>query len=447
MLEGEVENPTAREKLTDQEIGNLISAVGNHEAKAITLLAIRDGRIYSSGDLHRAVLSAQGEKVVWRMHNTLPFDYCSQSLAPIGLVVRGLVNPDFPDSPWGYQLTDDGKSKGIPLCGLLLDWSRKHDVSLMQLFGSTSSPSSLKETFKTKEGGEIEFRKRAPITILKILYELITSPNLPVRTVDVANRISEYGGFVGRWLEHLARAGLIQYQATEANAPFSAYKLASSLPPGELPIYSEGSRLLTHAVFSILKEYPDSYLTIQDIHKRLPQALKEHLGGSERTHPSRISGTLALLRRNRYTEIKKFSADLQSEINLTDDQRIILTGLLEIIDRFQDQDPEIIERGEQLAGEIINDPLTVSALLRKAKEASPFANKSPILETKELIRYLISSHPGITNKGIQDLLEGEDKKLSYGRVAHLTMVLLGEGSIGITQKGSVKKFFLHNIAS
>lgn len=428
--------PIKKERLTDEEMGNLISAFGNSEAKAITLLAMRDGRIYTRGDLHRAVLSAQGE-TGWRIGTTVPFDYCSHSLAPIGLVVRGIVNPDVPDSPWGYQLTDYGKSKGTPLCGLLLDWSRKHNISLFQLFRNTLSTSPLKEMLETKEGEGIEFRKRAPITILKILYEVVTSPNLPVRQVDIADRISEDHITAGRHIVHLSRRGLIQYQSTEANTPFSAYKITPT-PPGEFPIFLN-ERSLTNAIFSILKEHPDSYLTIQEIYERLPQALEER--GRKRRLASRISSVLAFLRRNKYAEVKKFSADSQSEINLTDEQRLILTDLVEIIDRFQDQDPEIITRGRQLAEDIINNPFVVSALMRRAKETSPYANRSSALETRALINYIISSHPGITNREIQHLLELEGKRLSQISITVLTRSLEKEDAIRTVRDGSVKKFF------
>ena len=81
-----------------------------------------------------------------------PFDYCKQSLAPIGLVTREILNPDL--STYGFQITDYGKSVGIPFCGLILDWSAKHNTYLGALWGQTSSSSPVKQTDGTTAAGQ-----------------------------------------------------------------------------------------------------------------------------------------------------------------------------------------------------------------------------------------------------------------------------------------------------
>lgn len=428
---------TRGERLTDEQLGNLISAVGNNPAKAITLLAMANGNIYPASDLLRVLLACQEKYIGWRMSQQTLFSYCTNSLAPIGLVARETLNPDL--STYGYQITHYGNNAGIPFCGLMLDWSTKHDIDLNRFWGSTSSSSPVKQAVDMSTGEEFEFKKRSPITTLQILYELITAPDLPIREVDLINRLGESTSqVISRNLQRLAAANVIEYQATKVNKAISAYKLTSSPPLGELPIYKHYTSL-TQAVWSVCKQYPTSYLSIKGVSKLMPQAIKERM--SQISLVTRVSTVLAHLKQHNYLENEKFHSGFQSEINLSEDQRIILTELLEILGRFQNQDPEIMAKGKRIAEEIINHPSRVSDILRKAKERSSNANQSPFLETMDLIKCLISSHPGATNRELQRLLEQEGKKLGIQQISALTIALKKGDSIRTINEGIVKKFF------
>ncbi len=424
------------EKLTEEQMGNLISAVGNHPAKAMTLLTMSDGNIYSEGDLHETLLSYQGEPIGWSMSRPVPFNYCTDSLAPIGLVTKEVLNSDL--STYGYQITDYGRRIGIPFCGLMLDWAEKHDVSLITLWGKTGSSSRPMKTIEAVTGEDSEFKKRAPITTLKILFELLTTPDPSMRVVDLQNRINEPLQTISGHLVRLDRADLIQYRSIEANKPFSAYKLAPHQPTNELPTYHTLKSLI-RAVFSVCQQYPNSYLTIEDINNLLSQDTKKRW--SEGSRKIFIPSILAFLKRKKYVEVKQFYGGLHSEITVRDDQRLVLTELLEIIDRFQEQDPEIVTKGRKLALEIINHPTFVSDILRKVKKTSPQVNQTPTPETLDLISYLINSHPGITNNEIQHLLELEDKKLGAPSIRVLTAILAVKNSVRVTKEGNVKRFF------
>lgn len=172
-----------RERLTDEQLGNLISAGGNHAAKAITLILMADSNIYSEDDLHRTLLFHQDQQIGWRMRKEVPFSYCARSLAPIGLVTKEVIDPDL--STYGYQITDYGKRIGIPFYGLMLDWSEKHRINLTEFWGATHSRSPITQIQQVSTGEEAEFKKRAPITTLKILRQLVTAPDLPIREIDL----------------------------------------------------------------------------------------------------------------------------------------------------------------------------------------------------------------------------------------------------------------------
>ncbi len=77
-----------KERISDEEIGDLISAIGNSEAKAITFGLMQSSTIYSMQDANSMVNNAQGQFKGWKQGTSNPFDYMSHSFAPVGLVAR-----------------------------------------------------------------------------------------------------------------------------------------------------------------------------------------------------------------------------------------------------------------------------------------------------------------------------------------------------------------------
>lgn len=145
---------------------------------------MRGGNIFNRGDLYRAVLDVQGENKGWRMGHMIPFQYCSLSLSPIGLVAKETIDQQL--GIYGYQITELGQELGVPLAGLLLDFSKRHNISLNRFFGSTTSRARMAQV--EQGAGEADFKKRAPLTTVKILRELVTSPSLPIRETDILNQ-------------------------------------------------------------------------------------------------------------------------------------------------------------------------------------------------------------------------------------------------------------------
>lgn len=116
----------SEEQLSDEQLGNLLAAVGNHEAKAVTFLVMRSETTYTAEDIHKAVIEAQGTLPGWRIHHQSAFKYCERSLSPIGLVAKEVVDPNL--NTYGYARTEYGERIGVSLAGLLLDFSRKYDT-------------------------------------------------------------------------------------------------------------------------------------------------------------------------------------------------------------------------------------------------------------------------------------------------------------------------------
>jgi hypothetical protein len=106
-----------REKISDEELGNLISSLGNNEAKALTLAIMKKNIVYSASDLRHALIDIQGKPPAWQIGGRTAFDYCIWSLAPIGLVAREVQDPG--KDTYGYVKTRYGEQMGDSLSGLL----------------------------------------------------------------------------------------------------------------------------------------------------------------------------------------------------------------------------------------------------------------------------------------------------------------------------------------
>lgn len=427
----------SRERLSDEEMGNLISALGNHEAKALTLCLMTPGIIYSRRDLRRRVIQAQGLNIGWRVNWAIPFSYCENSLSPIGLVTREAINPD--GSTYGYMKTEDGEIKGVPLAGLLLDFSLRHpDFSLQDFFGSTNSSSQLQEI------GGVEYKERAPIRRLEISRRLLTS-NLPMRTTDIANQIGvgrEAG--IGDHLFQLAERGFISYEAVKQGEAHVFYRLSEAPPSSESQPW-RGREVLTNFVYQLLKEDGNREWSAEAIVEQCQQYRRanDNLLFGEKALKDRISTILSHLTKNGYARRRKFiGGKIQSEINLTREQREMLLDLVSLLDRFQNQDPAVLEFGRRRAREIIADVQRVSLLFAKAKEHSSNAGVLPRQETADEILRIISSHPDCTVDQIWQSFKEKRRKLSKAPVRNFIKALLIGRKITQTVERGVRHFNL-----
>lgn len=117
-----------------------------------------------------------------------------------------------------------------------------------------------------------------------------------------------------------------------------------------------------------------------------------------------VSAILAHLFRSGYLEREKFSQEVQSEINLSNEQRAVILDFLEVIDNFQNQDAAFLKTGKALLQEILSNPEKIAQLMHKAKEHSPNANQKPLEQTQNDILSIICANPGITARDLQAIV-------------------------------------------
>ena len=416
-----------REWLSDEELGNLISAIGNHEAKAITLGLMKPKTVYSSRGLHRAVLQSQGNKTGWKVNGRTPFQYCRDSLAPIGLVAQEVLNTD--TSTYGYIKTEYGATTGDALTGLLLDFSLRYpDYSLIDLLGDTASPS------KTQDSEGTSFKKRGTTARIKLFWEILTS-DLPIRVADLTEGTKVDNASVGKHLFNLSENGVISYESVKLDEPRAFYSVSGTAPPNKP---EPASRLITFTefVWQLMKSAPDKKWTIE----KMTEEYKKGLEGTGSTIKdssvkNAIARVMSHLIRTGYLKTEKFNSKKQSEVSINHAQRIMILDLISLIDSFQTQEATILEQGIRLKSKILSDPEKVSKLMAKAKEHSFYAQSNPIEETTRQILYIISSHPNCTSETIYEELSKERRRLSKASIRNMLRLLASNSAV---QKTVVK---------
>lgn len=399
------------DRLTVEEIGNLISAFGNNEAKAATVLAMNVGFIYSSYDLQQTMKALQGDDIGWNMSSNNAFGYCKSSLSPIGLVALETLNED--GTEYGYTKTGYGERVGNPLAGLLLAFSERHpEISLRELFGGTSS--NAKPIEVESSIGTVDYKFRTPTLRLQIFWELATSDQ-PITWKDLHDRlnIGDYSQ-LSNHINELTRDNIINSQSKGSDKPYKMYSLFRDHPV-EPPSPTEGTKgrmkSLTKEVYEIVQTlggWFSSEQVIDTYFEKFPEKREKS------SLPKEIYRVLRHMEKSDYLAVGRFSKEFASEISLSDSQRSTLIELLTIIDGFQNQDPDLLELGKHEAMNIKMDPERYSKLMAKSKDHSPRSNKMSMQETKQLLYGIVKENPNITTKeatGILELRHGKKLKI------------------------------------
>lgn len=404
---------------------DLLSAMGNHEAKIGTLLALGlDGNMHSAYSMNTLVNGLQSRDGGWRVSGRGAFGYCLDSLDPIGYVVKGAVETSkgLRDA---YQISSYGKEFGIPLAGLLAGWSLRHpEVSLQQLLGPTQSK------------GE----RRAPETRVRVLAELITwGGNEPIAIADMIDmdpadwQLPAYHtelSNIDTAARALARAGIVKIQSI-SDDNVREFEVVDPLPPNYKSrsdtrgiLYKFAAQRFAEGMpvfnFEDAFDYVKSELKAAGVEMddaSIRRKLDKDLGGE-----GSITGVdiLSTFNRGRHTRIV-----------LNDQYRLAVEELIDIVNAVEDLDLEVLELGNAVAFDIVTNPELMSQLMGKAKEFSVSANKRPLSETKAIVMSIISeSEENLGREEITRLLEERsDRVVSSATIGVVLRALVKEGKL------------------
>jgi len=416
-----------KERLSDAELGDLLSSMGNHEAKAILLGRMSMSNIYTRMGAKKLMDDAQGANVGWKQKNTTAFGYLQNSLAPIGLVAREIVEGETLDTV-GYVKTTKGQELGEPFAGLLLDFSLRYpDFSLIDLFASTNSKYLVSE--------DTEQKKRAPMTRMKVFWELATA-NYPLSTVEIKNATGET---VGPHLRTLSEKGIIKYEVL-APGGARAYQIKKIDSDMEF-IPTRGRISLANYVFQTISEDPNITWTVDEL-------VAKYIDLSGRNQAGRHSLEKHIRFVLKDLEVKGYLmrplGTEKSKIDVNDENKNMIIDLVSRIDQFQGLENEVISFWRSRLIEILNNPRLVAQLMIKAQEHSSMGKAIPKELTYAEIRTILYEFPGINANQIAKILEERQrKKLSKSTVSSYLHYLINIGELRTESLKTVFHYYLN----
>lgn len=346
------------ERLSDEQLGNLLSAVGNHEGKALLLLAMQPERYYIQGELHGLVKNLPGAENVYIGSPTNQIGYCLNSLAPIGLVAKA----DY-GSPTSFALTQEGENLGKPLAAFLLDFSSKYDVNLEAIFGASQSVNG----------------KRSPFIRVELLKELLTSDK-PLRLEDLRSSVGVAKPIPHMHLMKMAGAGLINYQSWDSSKDKASYELIDT---NYEPTSKAGP--VSRKTLEFLKV--QKVATLDELENYCRETLIE-LPEIDQLRYDIVHYMASLGRRSVVKRSKALRSYQGASISIDDNQRSMLEELLNGLEQFKSQDPEFLHSLKVRSTEILSDSTVVKSALNRLAEKSPRMQNG---DEKSLGRFILEA--------------------------------------------------------
>lgn len=293
------------------------------------------------------------------------------------------------------------------------------------MFGATVSTS-------VKDEQTLE-KKRSQETRYKIFREISAYPSSDrtIRLADIANTLNENLGLISLHLGSLNNSGVISYETTGKGSSHASFKLRDASLT-QIPEQFRHEKTLSAKVYDILNQFykqrPDEYLSTEELVVRI---IKEY---PEYTNRKMLNGLVAAIsthfEKQDYVRRERFSDDFKSVITLSDEQREAITSLIIDIDNFKNGERQTKDEGMRFSQRVASDPSLFSELMLKAKEASPFANRTSKEEMNSWIISIIEKYPNSTRNQIQQLLEEDfDKRLTANGIRHHLRTLVKAGKI------------------
>lgn len=412
---GETEH--RHEPLTEEQLGGLLAAFGNHEGKALLLLAMQPDEYYGRMGLHNLHLGIQGHQPAFVGANSNQFDYASLSLEPIGAVTMARD-----DEGLKFGLSEYGRDVGRPVAALLLDFALEKRIPLNALLGSTAA----------KEGSD-----RAPLNRIKIYESLLTRD----QDTTLAQIVQDTGlgkNIVSYHLKSLSDSGLLTAESTNNSSRIVISKLTEqgvNCTPKRPGSFAE-------TVMQVIKEQ-DGVADMDTIVEGVRELLPEN-GLSASEFRSKINSTLRLFERQQLITRNTLDRNQFSKIELSSEQRERLEEFLNLITRIKAMDEQTITDGIILATTILESPGSVRDLVKQAYDYSPYANaRSKVALGSMILRIVSEGSNEMTARDIREAIveTSTGKSLSQSRVDDIINRLVKMGKLTPTKlKGRINLY-------
>lgn len=422
------------ESILTPEVMDIVSGVGNHEAKALLMIYLGDnpGPMRLT-DMGRGFQDFIGDETEWQPNRTQAFNYCRSSFESVGQVAAGEVEHE---GKWykAYSISEQGQELGVPLAGMLLKWSVDNpDISLQQIFGSTRSAG----------------KTRAPQSRAELIMELLTAPEQGLSITDIAitngevngergyhNRLTnirtaaealEKHGFVT--VERVSEGNIRQFLVEDPTKPESTY------PRGAV----------TNAVYDFLQERFEGEEALFNYEECLEGVLGTLSHSGKDFDEADIRAELSLLLGSRLTSLPgvkrlgTFNRGAHTRVTINEEHREALEDLANILMIVDGGDETLLAEGRKAAREIAGNFELKGKLMSKARRFSPNVGSQPIEQTaKEVTTLLLEAGGSHDTDAIGGLYKERYSRSLSKQALQLVMRRLIEEEKITVEKGRAK---------
>lgn len=400
----EVEFPNDPEKRFEA----IFSAIGNSEAKCLTLLCLSESPL-TRHDLHRRFLDESDG--VWKINRSTPGGYCLHTLIPIGLVAEAdTLYYGSTEYVTGFRLTEAGLKFGQPIAAFLLEQSSKRPESLLEIFGHTSSAGGV---------------TRSPINRSKIL-ETLLSKDTTLTAEDIARLVGISHNVISPQLVDLSKLKLVSYSSIGPDAGevgYSKYTLTATAKLKEIAPHPEYGRL-TREVASLLFKLKtaDRNLLAEELKDKYPVSSRDSL-------VNMISQVLGVLERQGFCQRVLFRGrKVLSQASLSKKGRELVVDVIHPIKRALADDQALLSQWKTIPWRNY-----VAEAVSKYKTSSGHINSRDLVDRTEEVLEMVYRHPGIRPREIQSFLSG---------CPHLPLTsLLGRGQVRKEREGKAVRYY------
>lgn len=322
-----------------ERIGDVVSAVCNHEGKASLLLAMEQGVLYGYKELHALFLEIQGNEPVFRGRTTNQGDYCN-TFEEVGLVAKSYITGEGVK----YELTDVAElGKAIAGASLFAVNQGTLHPRLEAVFGTTN----------------LHGDGRPPTRTLRLMEMLLGSYDLAEIGKDELARRAKIGPVpAGHKLATLKAAGLVEYDTVDRNRDEPSFSILRT-PDDFKPRNELGRKCLE---FILDKSASANLVELKDLYGLFP-------GGAPAQVKTQgyVRSLMYHMQRKGYLERRtgRATSDL-SAVSLSDEQRDFWNDLISAFHEIASMEPDKLTKW-RLAGEsIVSSPEKVRELFTRA---------------------------------------------------------------------------------
>lgn len=353
----------------------LFSAIGNSEAKCLTLLCLSQSAI-SGYYLHKEFIKKS--KGVWESNGRQQASHCLQTLIPIGLVAEADIMSDGPyERAVGFRLTQEGYEFGQPIAAYLITRSAGLPCSLSPLFGATNT----------------RFKTRSATNTVQIL-EALNGAKGVLRETDLEQQLAISKKVIGPHLVRLAQLGLINYSSVDWEDQ-GAFKYQLLVGARREQVQSIKNRpTLTQAVAASLfkSEVVDSNSLAKILQDQFPKAR------SLSSFEDKIGCILTDLVKQRICEQAGFiNTQRHSLAEITDVGRKVVIEVIQPVKQALSGDRQLLEKWCRLPWQEY-----APAALARYKDEAGHANRETIVEQASQVLEIIRQNPGIRPNEIRE---------------------------------------------